>query len=126
MHIELIDEGIADPTVIKVFGVGGGGSNAVNRMIASGLQNVQFIAVNTDQQALKLSRAETKLALGNQLTGGLGAGGVPEIGENAALEDKSEIGALLQGADMVFMPQVQKQLSITAKYTTVHTEFMKT
>ena len=71
MHIELIDEGIADPTVIKVLGVGGGGSNAVNRMIASGLKNVQFIAVNTDQQALKLSRAETKLALGSRLTGGL-------------------------------------------------------
>lgn len=103
MHIELIDEGTADPTVIKVLGVGGGGSNAVNRMITSGLKNVQFIAVNTDQQALKLSRAETKLALGNQLTGGLGAGGVPEIGENAALEDKADIGALLQGADMVFI-----------------------
>ncbi len=103
MHIELIDEGLADPTVIKVLGVGGGGSNAVNRMIASGLKNVQFIAVNTDQQALKLSRAETKLALGSQLTGGLGAGGVPEIGENAAMEDKAAVGALLQGADMVFI-----------------------
>jgi cell division protein FtsZ len=103
MHIELIDEGIADPTVIKVLGVGGGGSNAVNRMIASGLKNVQFIAVNTDQQALKLSRAETKHALGSQLTGGLGAGGVPEVGENAALEDKADISALLQGADMVFI-----------------------
>lgn len=103
MHIELIDEGINDPTVIKVLGVGGGGSNAVNRMIASGLKNVQFIAINTDQQALKLSRAETKLAVGSQLTGGLGAGGVPEVGQNAALEDKSEIGDLLQGADMVFI-----------------------
>ncbi len=103
MHIELIDEGTADPTVIKVLGVGGGGSNAVNRMIASGLKNVQFIAVNTDQQALKLSKAEMKFALGSQLTGGLGAGGVPEVGENAALEDKAEIGALLQGADMVFI-----------------------
>ncbi|MBN1686545.1 MAG: cell division protein FtsZ [Spirochaetales bacterium] len=103
MHIELIDEGITDPTVIKVVGVGGGGSNAVNRMIASGLKNVQFIAVNTDQQALKLSRAETKFPLGSQLTGGLGAGGVPEVGEKAALEDKSEIGNLLEGADMVFI-----------------------
>jgi len=103
MHIELVDEGINDPTIIKVLGVGGGGSNAVNRMIASGLKNVQFIAVNTDQQALQLSKAETKLAIGSQLTGGLGAGGVPEVGQNAALEDKSEIGDLLQGADMVFI-----------------------
>ena len=102
MHIELIDEGITDPTIIKVVGVGGGGSNAVNRMIAGGLNSVQFIAVNTDQQALKLSRAETKLPLGSQLTGGLGAGGVPEIGEKAALEDKSEISNLLEGSDMVF------------------------
>ncbi len=103
MHIELVDEGTGDPTVIKVLGVGGGGSNAVNRMITSGLKNVQFIAVNTDQQALKLSKAETKLALGSQLTNGLGAGGVPEIGEKAAQEDKSEVGNLLQGADMVFI-----------------------
>ncbi len=103
MHIELIDEGMADPTVIKVMGVGGGGSNAVNRMILSGLKNVQFIAVNTDQQALKLSRAEKKVGLGSQLTGGLGAGGVPEVGENAALEDKDEIRNMLQGADMVFI-----------------------
>ena len=103
MHIELIDEGITDPTVIKVMGVGGGGSNAVNRMIASGLENVQFIAVNTDQQALTLSRADTKFALGAQLTNGLGAGGVPEIGENAAMEDKDDIRSMLQGADMVFI-----------------------
>jgi cell division protein FtsZ len=103
MHIELIEGENAEPTVIKVMGVGGGGSNAVNRMIASGLRNVQFIAVNTDQQALKLSRAETKIALGTQLTGGLGAGGVPEIGENAALEDKDQIRSTLQGADMVFI-----------------------
>lgn len=103
MHIELVDEGTADPTVIKVMGVGGGGSNAVNRMISSGLKNVQFIAVNTDQQALKLSLAETKIGLGTQLTGGLGAGGVPEVGESAALEDKDEIRNILQGADMVFL-----------------------
>jgi len=60
MHIELVDEGINDPTIIKVLGVGGGGSNAVNRMIASGLKNVQFIAVNTDQQALQLSKADRR------------------------------------------------------------------
>ena len=103
MHIELVDDGNADPTVIKVLGVGGGGSNAVNRMILSGLQNVQFIAVNTDLQALKLSQAETKLSLGSELTGGLGAGGVPEVGEKAALEDKDDIRNMLQGADMVFI-----------------------
>ncbi|MAG13928.1 MAG: cell division protein FtsZ [Spirochaetales bacterium] len=103
MQIEVVDEGIADPTVIKVLGVGGGGSNAVNRMILSGLQNVQFIAVNTDLQALKLSQAETKLSLGTELTGGLGAGGVPEVGEKAALEDKDDIRNMLQGADMVFI-----------------------
>ncbi|MBT3274873.1 MAG: cell division protein FtsZ [Spirochaetales bacterium] len=103
MHIELINEATADPTVIKVMGVGGGGSNAVNRMITSGLKSVQFIAVNTDQQALKLSHAEMKLSLGTQLTGGLGAGGVPGVGEQAAMEDKDEVRNLLQGADMVFI-----------------------
>ena len=78
MHIEVIDENVSSPTVIKVIGVGGGGSNAVNRMIAQDLQNVQFVAANTDLQALKLSDAGIKLPLGSELTGGLGAGGVPE------------------------------------------------
>ncbi len=103
MHIEVIDENVNSSTVIKVIGVGGGGSNAVNRMIARGVQNVQFIAANTDLQAMKLSEAEIKLPLGSELTGGLGAGGVPEIGEKAALEDKERIRNVLAGADMVFV-----------------------
>ena len=104
MHIELINESTStEPTVIKVLGVGGGGSNAVNRMIAGGLSHVEFIAVNTDLQALKLSKAEVTLPLGSQLTGGLGAGGVPEVGEKAAMEDREAIKKILLGADMVFI-----------------------
>ncbi|RKX91373.1 MAG: cell division protein FtsZ [Spirochaetes bacterium] len=107
MQIEVIEdrmnEGIADPTVIKVIGVGGGGSNAVNRMIESGLKKVDFIAVNTDMQALKLSKAQTKQPIGSKLTGGLGAGGVPETGEKAAQENRDDIENILRGADMVFI-----------------------
>jgi cell division protein FtsZ len=99
----MVDERDASPTIIKVVGVGGGGSNAVNRMIASGLQNIQFIAVNTDLQALKNSKSETKIPLGTKLTGGLGAGGVPDVGEKAAQEDKEELQNVLRGADMVFI-----------------------
>ena len=91
------------PTVIKVVGVGGGGSNAVNRMISVGLSNVEFIAVNTDMQALQGSKASTRMPLGAKVTGGLGAGGKPEVGEKAALEDKEELQRLLDGADMVFI-----------------------
>lgn len=94
------------PTVlsdIRVVGVGGGGNNATNRMIASGLRNVQFIAVNTDLQALELCAAETKVPVGSKLTSGLGAGGVPEVGEKAALEDQGAIESVLAGADMVFI-----------------------
>jgi cell division protein FtsZ len=98
-----LDESFGTPTVIKVIGVGGGGSNAVNRMIAAGLSNVEFVAVNTDLQALQLSNAETRLPLGSKLTGGLGAGGVPDVGEKAALEDKDEIQNVIRGADMVFI-----------------------
>ncbi len=103
MQIELIETNQQDPTVIKVVGVGGGGSNAVNRMIAQGVQHVQFIAMNTDLQALRRCQAPTKLPLGAKLTGGLGAGGVPEVGEKAALEDKEEIKNVLKGADMIFV-----------------------
>ncbi|WP_240375185.1 cell division protein FtsZ [Bacillus piscicola] len=88
---------------IKVIGVGGGGSNAVNRMIENGLQGVEFIAVNTDAQALQLSEAETKLQLGGKLTRGLGAGANPEIGKKAAEESKEQIEEALNGADMVFI-----------------------
>jgi len=103
MNIEFSEDAGANLTVIKVIGVGGGGSNAVNRMIATGLQNVQFVAANTDLQALQLAKAQTKMALGTKLTGGLGAGGVPEIGEKAALEDEDRLRETLKGADMVFI-----------------------
>ncbi len=89
--------------VIKVVGVGGGGSNAVNRMIDFGLGGVEFIAVNTDAQALLLSDADVKLDIGRQLTRGLGAGSDPEIGTRAAEEHRDEIAEALQGADMVFI-----------------------
>jgi len=104
MAIEIIDEAnAANPTVIKVIGTGGGGSNAVNRMIASGLKNVQFIAVNTDLQDLGRSKAEIKLGIGTKVTKGLGAGGKPELGEKAAMEDRDMIEQALRGADMVFV-----------------------
>jgi cell division protein FtsZ len=90
-------------TKIKVIGAGGGGCNAVNHMIEYGLQQVEFIAANTDQQALGMSRAGTKLSLGTKLTGGLGAGGKPEVGEKAAMEDRDSIANILKGSDMVFV-----------------------
>jgi cell division protein FtsZ len=88
---------------IKVIGVGGGGSNAVNRMIESGIQGVEFICVNTDAQALKLSKASVKLQLGEKLTRGLGAGANPEIGKKAAEESREQVEEVLRGADMVFV-----------------------
>ncbi|MDP4092169.1 MAG: cell division protein FtsZ [Bacillota bacterium] len=88
---------------IKVIGVGGGGSNAVNRMIAAGLRGIEFIAVNTDKQALFTSKANTKIQIGDKLTKGLGAGANPEIGEKAANESKDEIAQAIKGADMVFV-----------------------
>ena len=91
------------PTIIKVLGVGGGGGNAVNRMILSGLKKVTFLALNTDVQALQKSNAHTRITIGKELTGGLGAGGLPEIGEKAALESEKEIKAELQNTDMVFV-----------------------
>jgi cell division protein FtsZ len=95
-----------DPTnsaKIKVVGVGGGGSNAVNRMIDANLEGVDFIVANTDLQALKMSRAPVKLQLGVKLTSGLGAGANPEVGRKAALEDADKIIEALEGADMVFV-----------------------
>ena len=88
---------------IKVIGVGGGGNNAVNRMIAAGVEGVEFIAANTDVQALQLSNASIKLQLGVKLTSGLGAGANPDIGRRAALEDSGKIIEALEGADMVFV-----------------------
>lgn len=88
---------------IKVIGVGGGGNNAVNRMIDEGMQNVEFIAVNTDGQALNLSKAESKIQIGEKLTRGLGAGANPEIGKKASEESREQIEDAIQGADMVFV-----------------------
>jgi cell division protein FtsZ len=91
------------PTIIKVIGVGGGGSNAVNRMIDCGVKDVQFIGANTDVQALNRCRAPVKLPLGSKLTQGLGAGGKPDVGEQAAREDQEMIANALRGAHMVFV-----------------------
>ncbi|MCD6362977.1 MAG: cell division protein FtsZ [Synergistetes bacterium] len=88
---------------IRVIGVGGGGNNALNRMIEAGLNGVKFIAVNTDLQALNLSKAPVKLQIGDKLTRGLGAGANPEIGKKAAEEDRDKIAEVLKGADMVFI-----------------------
>ena len=89
--------------VIKVIGVGGGGCNAVNRMVEAGLQGVEFIAVNTDRQALNRCLAETKIQIGEKLTRGLGAGANPEVGQRAAEETLDEISAIIDGADMIFV-----------------------
>ena len=88
---------------IKVVGCGGGGTNAVNRMVEAGLQGVQFIAVNTDRQALALSHADVKIQIGEKLTKGLGAGAVPDIGRRAAEESRDEIAQAIKGADLVFV-----------------------
>src|SRR5256884_4934291 len=88
---------------IKVIGVGGGGGNAVNRMIDAGIEGIEFVVANTDLQALKRSRASVKIQLGGRLTKGLGAGADPEVGRQAALEDTDKIIEVLEGADMVFV-----------------------
>lgn len=95
--------GMDQLAVIKVIGVGGGGNNAVNRMIEHGVQGVDFIAVNTDAQALNLSKAEYKLQIGGKLTRGLGAGANPEVGKKAAEESREQLEEVLRGADMVFV-----------------------
>ncbi len=88
---------------IRVIGVGGGGSNAVNRMIEAGIQGVEFIVVNTDAQALLEAQAPQRMRIGDKLTKGLGAGGDPEVGEKAAIESADDLTTILQGADMVFV-----------------------
>ena len=98
-NISMID----GTATIKVIGVGGAGNNAVNRMIDTGIQGVDFIAVNTDKQTLKESRAKTKIQIGEKITRGLGAGANPDIGAQAAEESKSEIAEVLRGADMAFV-----------------------
>ena len=88
---------------IKVVGVGGGGCNAVNRMIAEGLQGIEFVTINTDAQALLLSNASTRVRIGDKVTRGLGAGGNPEVGQKAAEESAEELYEVLKGSDMVFV-----------------------
>jgi cell division protein FtsZ len=97
------DEAIEQSAVIKVIGVGGGGGNAVNTMIASNIHKVDFIVANTDAQALRISRAPVKLQLGRELTKGLGAGSKPEIGTAAALENKEQLVEAIKGSDLVFI-----------------------
>ncbi|OHB33879.1 MAG: cell division protein FtsZ [Desulfuromonadaceae bacterium GWC2_58_13] len=97
------DERIDQTARIKVIGVGGGGGNAVNTMIASHIDGVEFYTANTDAQALRASRAPIKIQLGSKLTKGLGAGANPEVGREAALEDRARLAELLEGADMVFI-----------------------
>ncbi|MDR3312599.1 MAG: cell division protein FtsZ [Spirochaetaceae bacterium] len=103
LEFSLVDQDAVNPTIIKVIGCGGAGSNAVNRMIASNVCNVEFIAINTDLQALSSSCAEKKLGIGAKITRGLGAGGKPEIGEQAALEDADALSNMLRGSHMVFV-----------------------
>ena len=88
---------------IKVVGCGGGGNNAVNRMVDAGLRGVEFISVNTDRQALSQTNAQVKIQIGEKLTKGLGAGAIPEVGRRAAEESREEIASALKGADLVFI-----------------------
>lgn len=99
----VMDSAANHEDVLKVIGVGGGGNNVVNRMVRAGMQGVEFIAVNTDRQCLNASEATQKLAIGEKLTGGKGAGANPEVGRESARESKEQIMALLEGADMVFV-----------------------
>lgn len=99
----LVDEHKTSPVVIKVVGVGGGGMNAVTRMVNSNLKGVQFIIMNTDEQALNRSIVENRVQIGGKVTKGMGAGGDPEVGSRSAVEDKDKIMNALKGADMVFV-----------------------
>jgi len=105
MNFELLSETVKKekPVSIVVIGTGGCGTNAVDGMIDCGIKGVKFIAVNTDMQSLRCSKAETKIQIGSDLTEGMGAGGIPEIGERAALENREELAKALAGADMVFV-----------------------
>ena len=99
----ILEEGPPNGAVIKVIGIGGGGGNAVNRMIDAQVEGVEFIVANTDLQALKMSKAALRIQIGQKLTNGLGAGANPEVGRKAALEDTEKIIEVLEGADMVFV-----------------------
>ena len=97
------EQEIVPGACIKVVGCGGAGNNAVNRMVEYGLRGVEFVAINTDRQALSQSKAENKIQIGEKLTKGLGAGAKPEIGKAAADETKDEISKMLKGSDLVFI-----------------------
>ena len=104
--MEFVSDFVSEPdnaAIIKVVGIGGGGCNAINRMVDAGLQGVSFIGVNTDRQALSRCKAEIKIQLGEKITGGRGAGANPEIGQKAAEESIDEVIANIQDADMVFI-----------------------
>ena len=101
--IEFEDASFNNSANIKVVGIGGGGNNAINRMIEAGLQGVEFISINTDAQSLQSSLANKKIQIGSKLTKGLGAGANPEIGKAAADESREELYKLLQGTDMIFI-----------------------
>ena len=103
MNFDMVKRDESNVVAIKVIGIGGGGGNAVNRMIESGMQNVEFIAINTDAQVLDDNRASMKLHIGEKLTGGKGAGGKPEVGQRAAEESRGEIQAAIKDSDMVFI-----------------------
>src|SRR5690606_20877546 len=105
MAIGLSDEftSFDQHAVIKVCGIGGGGGNAITRMIEAGMKDVEFIVVNTDAQVLKKSPAGVRLQIGSALTGGLGSGARPEVGEKAAIEDRDRLTEVVHGADMVFL-----------------------
>ncbi len=100
LQFEINEQGSAN---VKVIGVGGGGCNAVNRMIDAGMKGVTFMAVNTDKQALAGCKAETKLQIGEKLTKGLGAGANPEIGQKAAEENVEDLTKFISGSDMIFI-----------------------
>lgn len=103
MNFDMVKRDEGNVVAIKVIGIGGGGGNAVNRMIETGMQNVEFIAINTDSQVLNDAKAAMKLHIGEKLTGGKGAGGKPEIGQRAAEESRGEIQAAIKDSDMVFI-----------------------
>ena len=99
----MFNSAFGEKPIIKVVGVGGGGGNAVNRMIENDVKGVEFVTINTDSQVLRLSKSEFRLQIGKQITKGLGAGADPGIGEKAALENEEEIKDMLRGSDMVFI-----------------------
>ena len=118
---DFIYEDSFDPDVnIKVIGVGGGGGNALNCMVSSGVQDIEYIAVNTDAKALNNSKATSKIQIGAKLTKGRGAGNKPDVGRQSAEENKDEIEAALKGADMVFITAVWAVAPVLAQHRSLH------